>query len=131
SAEVLGYTPFEREIEFRKKISLIMGQKAQLWWDLPAADCFDLLREIYQIPREQFLKNLEELVNRLGVENQMHTQIRRLSLGERMKMELIAALLHDPQVIFLDEPTIGLDITAQKAIREFIKDYRKRKNPII
>lgn len=128
---VMGYTPFDRDIDLRKQISLIMGQKAQLWWDLPAADCFDLIQEIYQISDQKYKNNLEELVERLDVKNQLHTQIRRLSLGERMKMELIAALLHDPKVIFLDEPTIGLDLTAQKAVRNFIKDYRKRKNPLI
>lgn len=129
NAKVLGHTPWERKTDFRKQIALIMGQKAQLWWDLPAADCFLLLREIYQIPQEQFDVTLKDLVEKLDVKNQLNIQIRRLSLGERMKMELIAALVHQPKVVFLDEPTIGLDITSQRAIREFLLDYRKTHRP--
>lgn len=129
TAQVLGFTPWERKNEFRRQIALIMGQKAQLWWDLPAADCFVLLREIYQIPEKRFRETLDYLVSSLGVEGQMHTQIRRLSLGERMKMELIAALLHQPKVVFLDEPTIGLDLMAQRAIRDFILKYRQEHKP--
>jgi ABC-2 type transport system ATP-binding protein len=126
---VLGFKPWERKNEFRKQISLIMGQKAQLWWDLPAEDCFILLKEIYQIPDEQYKKSLNELVEALDVRHVLNIQIRRLSLGERMKMELIAALLHQPKVVFLDEPTIGLDITAQKAVRDFLAEYRKKHQP--
>ncbi len=129
NAEILGYTPWKRENAFRKQIALIMGQKASLWWDLPAADCFLLLKEIYRIPEDRFRESLDALVDALGVKSQLHTQIRRLSLGERMKMELIAALLHDPKVVFLDEPTIGLDLTAQKAIRDFILKYSREKRP--
>jgi ABC-2 type transport system ATP-binding protein len=129
SAEVLGHTPWQRKNAFRKQIALIMGQKAQLWWDLPAGDSFILLREIYQVPKELFQKNLEILSEALRVKDKLNIQIRRLSLGERMKMELIAALLHQPRVVFLDEPTIGLDLAAQRAIREFILDYRRRENP--
>lgn len=128
-AKVLNHIPFERDIEFRRQISLIMGQKAQLWWDLPAEDCFLLLKEIYQIPTPDYKRNLDYLVEALGVKDQLNIQIRRLSLGERMKMELIAALLHQPRVVFLDEPTIGLDLTAQMAIRKFISDYRKQNKP--
>jgi ABC-2 type transport system ATP-binding protein len=128
---VLGFNPWDRKNEFRKQISLIMGQKAQLWWDLPAEDCFLLLKEIYQIPDDIYKKNLDELVAALDVSHILNIQIRRLSLGERMKMELIAALLHQPKVVFLDEPTIGLDITAQKAIRDFILQYRQRHKPIM
>jgi ABC-2 type transport system ATP-binding protein len=126
---VLGHKPWERKNDFRKQISLIMGQKAQLWWDLPAEDCFVLLKEIYQIPDDQYQKNLDELVDALDVRHVLNIQIRRLSLGERMKMELIAALLHQPKVVFLDEPTIGLDITAQKAVRDFLSEYRKKHKP--
>jgi ABC-2 type transport system ATP-binding protein len=129
SAQVLGYTPWRRQNEFRRQIALIMGQKAQLWWDLPAADCFLILREIYKVPPAEFKKNLDFLTDALGVRGQLNTQIRKLSLGERMKLELIAALLHQPKAVFLDEPTIGLDFTAQRAIREFLLDYRRRNRP--
>lgn len=128
-ARVLGYTPWERDNRFRRQIALIMGQKAQLWWDLPAADCFLLLKEIYQIPEKQFRATLEDLTSTLEVRDQLQVQIRRLSLGERMKMELIAALLHSPRVVFLDEPTIGLDLTAQRAIREFLLRYQAERRP--
>ncbi len=129
TARVLGFDPWQRKNDFRRQIALIMGQKAQLWWDLPAADCFLLLREIYQIPKAQFDERLDFLVHTLDVAEQLKIQIRRLSLGERMKMELIAALLHQPRVVFLDEPTIGLDLTAQRAIRDFIKSFRAQHNP--
>lgn len=130
-ANVMGFTPWDRKNDFRRQIALIMGQKAQLWWDLPADDCLLLLREIYQVPKEEFKKRRDELVQVLGLEGQMNIQIRRLSLGERMKLELMAALLHNPQVVFLDEPTIGLDLTAQRAIRKFIRDYQERFKPAV
>lgn len=128
-ARVLGFQPWRRQNDFRRQIALIMGQKAQLWWDLPAADCFLLLREIYEVPRADFDARLDRLTQVLGVTELMHIQVRRLSLGERMKMELIAALLHNPRVVFLDEPTIGLDINAQRAIREFILEYQRENRP--
>ncbi|NCF56664.1 MAG: ATP-binding cassette domain-containing protein [Planctomycetia bacterium] len=128
-ARVLGYNPWEKHDAFRRQISLIMGQKAQLWWDLPGADCFQLLREIYQIPQQQFDHQLNRLTQLLNVGEELNIQIRRLSLGERMKMELIAALLHSPRVVYLDEPTIGLDITTQKAVRDFLLSYRKEESP--
>lgn len=127
--KVLGHTPFERKYSFRKQIALIMGQKAQLWWDLPAEDCFLLLKEIYEIPDNKYKKNLSKLVEALDVSHVLNIQIRRLSLGERMKMELIASLLHEPKVVFLDEPTIGLDITAQKSVRDFILNYSQEYKP--
>lgn len=129
SARVLGYDPSLRPLALRHQIALIMGQKAQLWWDLPAADAFLLLREIYQLPRNEFADRVSKLAKALEVESQLKIQIRRLSLGERMKMELMAALLHRPKVIFLDEPTIGLDISAQKAIRNFLKEYLREEGP--
>jgi ABC-2 type transport system ATP-binding protein len=128
-ATVLGFRPWERHNDFRRQIALIMGQKAQLWWDLPAADCFLLLREIYRIPEAEYRKNLDYLASVLDVTAQLHIQIRRLSLGERMKMELMAALLHGPRAVFLDEPTIGLDLTAQRAIRDFLLRYREEHRP--
>jgi ABC-2 type transport system ATP-binding protein len=129
NASVLGHKPWERHNDFRRQIALIMGQKAQLWWDLPAADCFLLLKEIYRIPEARYHEVLGELVTLLDVGAELNIQIRRLSLGERMKMELIATLLHEPRVVFLDEPTIGLDLTAQRAIRDFILSYRERNRP--
>lgn len=128
-AKVLGHTPWERKNELRRQISLIMGQKASLWWDLPALDCFDLLKHIYQIPNKQFNDTLSFLTETLNIDQQLKVQIRRLSLGERMKVELIAALLHNPKVVYLDEPTIGLDLTAQRAIRGFLLEYRKERSP--
>ncbi len=128
-ASVLGYRPWERNNDFRRQIALIMGQKAQLWWDLPAADCFLLLKEIYRIPDAQYAETLAYLASVLDIGDELNVQIRRLSLGERMKMELIAALLHGPRVVFLDEPTIGLDLTAQRAIRDFILEYRAEHRP--
>jgi len=128
-ARVLGHRPWERPRDFQRRIALIMGQKAQLWWDLPAADCFLLLKEIYQIPEARYRETLDFLSGALQVTKELHIQIRRLSLGERMKMELIAALLHNPRVVFLDEPTIGLDLTAQRAIRDFILSYRQAHRP--
>jgi ABC-2 type transport system ATP-binding protein len=107
-----------------------MGQKNQVWWDLPALDSFLLLKEIYQIEDARYKKNLAFLAETLMVEQHLKTQVRKLSLGERMKIELMAALLHDPKVIFLDEPTIGLDISAQKAVRNFMKNYQREKKPI-
>lgn len=129
-ATVLGFKPWERSNEYRSQMSLIMGQKAQVWWDLPALDSFILLKEIYQIEESLYKKNLEFLADTLMIKDQLKTQVRKLSLGERMKVELMAALLHNPKVIFLDEPTIGLDISAQKAVREFMKNYQKEFKPI-
>ena len=129
SATVLGHIPWERENRFRRQIALIMGQKAQLWWDLPAADCFLLLREIYRIPEPTYQATLDRLTETLSVRDLLNIPIRRLSLGERMKMELIAALLHQPKVVFLDEPTIGLDLNAQQAIRSFLLNYRREHQP--
>ena len=126
---VKGFRPWLRENQYRQQMSLIMGQKAALWWDLPAYDCYLLLKEIYQIPTPVFRQRLDELASKLEVTGQLTTQIRRLSLGERMKVELIAALLHHPQVIFLDEPTIGLDLTAQRAVREFLLHYHQQYHP--
>jgi ABC-2 type transport system ATP-binding protein len=130
-ARVLDFTPFERSLPFRHAISLVMGQKAQLWWDLPATDAFDLLKAIYEIPEAKYRERLEELSELLDVKRLLQTQIRRLSLGERMKMELIGALLHWPKVIFLDEPTIGLDVLAAEKLRDFLKVFNQREKATI
>jgi ABC-2 type transport system ATP-binding protein len=130
-ARVLGYDPFTRPVDFRRKISLVMGQKAQLWWDLPALDAFDLLRAIYEIPAAKYKERLDALTELLDVKRHLSTQIRRLSLGERMKMELIGAILHWPSVIFLDEPTIGLDVLAAHKLREFLREFNRREKATI
>ncbi len=123
---VLGFDPWDRKHNFLKQISLVMGQKNQLWWDLPPMESFNLNKEIYEIPDEQYKKTLAELVELLDVEDVLKVQVRKLSLGQRMKCELIAALLHSPKVLFLDEPTIGLDVVSQKKILDFIREYNIR-----
>lgn len=122
---VLGYNPWERKTEFQKQFALVMGQKNQLWWDLPAMESFLLNKAIYEVPDAQFKKTLNKLVDLLDVKEVLNVQVRKLSLGQRMKCELIAALLHSPKVLFLDEPTIGLDVVMQKVLRDFIRDYNK------
>ncbi len=128
---ILGFTPYKKDYAFLRQISLVMGQKAQLWWDLPAADGFLLLKEIYEVSDEDFEHRKSELCTMLEVNHLLHIPVRRLSLGERMKMELIAALLHRPKVVFLDEPTIGLDLTAQKVVRKFLLEYKEKFQPIM
>lgn len=123
---VLGFDPWERKPEFLKQISLVMGQKNQLWWDLPAIETLELNRAIYEIPQKEYQENLNELVTLLEVDKLLNIQVRRLSLGQRMRLELVAALLHKPKVLFLDEPTIGLDLIAQQKMREFVYEYNKR-----
>jgi ABC-2 type transport system ATP-binding protein len=131
TATVLGENPFERSLAFRKNIALVMGQKAQLWWDLPANEAFDLLRAIYQTDKAIHKKRLNELTQLLGVTELLQTQIRRLSLGERMKMEIIGAILHRPKLLFLDEPTIGLDLLASHRLRAFLKEHNKTEGTTI
>jgi ABC-2 type transport system ATP-binding protein len=125
TARVLGYVPWQRENAYRRRFALVMGQKNQLWWDLPAAESFRLHQQIYRIEPEQFQRKQNELVELLGVGHLLNQPVRELSLGERMKMELIAALLHSPDVLFLDEPTIGLDVVAQHNIQKFLKHYQE------
>jgi ABC-2 type transport system ATP-binding protein len=126
-ARVLGFTPWQRADAFRRQFALVMGQKNQLWWDLPAADSFQLHREIYSLPEAEFNRTLGELTELLGVTKLTRQAVRELSLGERMKMELIAALLHQPRLLLLDEPTIGLDVVAQVAIQNCLRDYHARR----
>jgi ABC-2 type transport system ATP-binding protein len=125
-ARVLGHVPSKRERDFLRRISLVMGNRNQLQWDLPALDSFELNRSIYQIPRADFLSMRDELIELLEVGDLVRKPVRQLSLGERMKVEIVGSLLHRPQVLFLDEPTIGLDVTMQKRIREFVAAYRER-----
>ncbi len=127
SATVMGHVPWQRENAYRRRFALVMGQKNQLWWDLPAQDSFRLHQKIYRIEPEQFQRTQDELVDLLGVQELMSQPVRALSLGERMKMELIAALLHSPDVLFLDEPTIGLDVVAQHNIQQFLKHYQQER----
>ena len=127
SAEVMGHIPWRRENAYRRRFALVMGQKNQLWWDLPAIESFRLHQQIYRIDSSQFERTLDELTNLLDVRSLLKQPVRELSLGERMKMELIAALLHSPEVLFLDEPTIGLDVIAQHSIQRFLKHYQEER----
>ncbi len=122
-ARVLGFVPWERRNEMKRQFSLLMGQKNALWWDLPAQESLELNRAIYGIDRVRFRKVVDGLTELLEVQDKMNVMVRELSLGERMKMELISALLHEPRVLFLDEPTIGLDVVSQKRVREFLRLY--------
>ncbi|GCE16731.1 ABC transporter [Dictyobacter kobayashii] len=131
TSRVLGFTPYKREKEFLRQITFVMGQRNQLLWDLPAMETFLVNKAIYDIPEKQFKRTLDELVTLLHLEPLLGRQVRRLSLGERMKCEIAGALLHQPQVLFLDEPTIGLDVTAQATIRSFIQSYNRDHSVIV
>lgn len=128
AVSVLGYQPFKREKEFLKSYALVMGQKSQLWWDLPPIEGFLLNKEIYEVNTKHFEDNVKELADILEVSDFLKIPVRKLSLGQRMKCELIAALLHKPKILFLDEPTIGLDVVVQKNVRAFLKDYNEKHN---
>lgn len=127
AARVMGHVPWNRENAYRRRFALVMGQKNQLWWDLPALESFRLHQQIYRIPAAQFSDTMRELTELLDVSRLLTQPVRELSLGERMKMELIAALLHSPEVLFLDEPTIGLDVIAQHNIQGFLKFYQEKR----
>ena len=130
-ATVLGYKPWERDYDFLRQISILLGQKNQLWWDISPVDSYALLARIYDLDISVTRKRVAELADMLQCSHVLSTQLRRLSLGERMKMEIIGALLHEPKVLFLDEPTIGLDIVAQENIRNFLSHYVKEKEPTV
>ena len=131
-ATVLGYQPWKRDDGYRRQFALLLGQKNQLWWDLPARESLELNAKIYGIPRAAFERTVSELCELLLVKEKLNVMVRELSLGERMKMELIASLLHQPKVLFLDEPTIGLDVVSQKIVREFLAHYNgQRKTTIL
>ena len=125
TATVLGHVPWKRENAYRRRFALVMGQKNQLWWDLPAQESYRLHQQIYRIDPADFQRTLDELTDLLDVRQLLNQPVRELSLGERMKMELIAALLHSPEVLFLDEPTIGLDVIAQRNVQSFLKHYQQ------
>lgn len=125
TARVLGEVPFERKSELLRQIALVMGNRQQLWWDLPARESFAVLKEVYDVPTATFNKRVDRLIADLDLSDKVDTQVRKLSLGERMKCELVAALLHGPRVVFLDEPTIGLDVISQQRIRQFLKEFNE------
>ena len=131
SAKVLGYTPWERDDGYRRQFALVLGQKNQLWWDLPARESLELNAKIYGIPKDHFEQTVGEMTELLNVKDKLNVSVRELSLGERMKMELIASLLHQPKVLFLDEPTIGLDVTSQKTVRDFIRKHNAEQKTTI
>ena len=122
---VMGKDPWKREYDFLREISLVMGQKNQLWWDLPAIESFNLAKDIYDIPDSVYKKTLNKLVDMLDIGDVLNVQVRKLSLGQRMKAELVAALIHSPKILFLDEPTIGLDVVMQQSMRGFLKEYNQ------
>jgi len=131
SIDVLGYTPFSRDHAFLRNISLVMGQKQNLWWDLPPVETFAIHRRIYGLTDQQYAERTKELIDMLEISDCLETQTRKLSLGQRMRCELAVSLLHQPKILFLDEPTIGLDILMQKKIRSFLLDYHRRFKPTI
>jgi len=124
TATVMGHIPWKRENAYRRRFSLVTGQKEQLWWDLPAQESFCLHKEIYRIPEDDYRKRMDELTSLMDVKDLIAQPVRELSLGERMRMELIAALLHRPNVLFLDEPTIGLDVISQRNVQQFLRTYQ-------
>jgi len=130
-ATVLGHVPWERKPQLQRQFAIVMGQKNQLWWDLPPSESFRMLREIYEVPDADYRRRLGELTEMLEIGKLLDTQVRKMSLGERMKCELAAALLHAPRLLFLDEPTIGLDVVSQKRLRDFIADYNRRERVTI
>ncbi len=131
TASVLGYTPWERKDGYRRQFALLLGQKNQLWWDLPARESLALNAKIYGIAQSQFERTVAELSELLSVREKLDVMVRELSLGERMKLELIAALLHQPKVLFLDEPTIGLDVVSQKIVRDFLREHNATRKTTI
>jgi ABC-2 type transport system ATP-binding protein len=131
AARVLGYVPWERAEGYRRQFALLLGQKNQLWWDLPARESLELNAKIYGIPLDSFERTVSEMTEMLNVREKLNVQVRELSLGERMKMELIASLLHQPKVLFLDEPTIGLDVVSQKTVREFLREHNATRKTTI
>jgi ABC-2 type transport system ATP-binding protein len=126
-ARIMGFTPWERNKKYLSQIAIVMGQKNQLWWDLPAIDSYNLLKAVYSIPDKRFKENLDAMVSALDMKPLLVKRLRDMSLGERMKCELVASFLHDPKVIFLDEPTIGLDVVSQQSIRNFLKKINEEK----
>lgn len=123
--KVLDYVPFEQREKYTKHIGVVFGQRTQLWWDLPVVESFNLLKHIYEIPENVFKKNMKKFADVLGINELLNIPVRKLSLGQRMRCDLAASLLHNPQIVFLDEPTIGLDLIAKEKIRKFIKEKNR------
>ena len=126
-----GLIPWKNRIEYVRNIGVVFGQRSQLWWDVPVLDSFELLREIYRIPESTYRRNLEQLTNMLDLSQLLKTPVRQLSLGQRMRCEIAASLLHDPRILFLDEPTIGLDAVSKLAVRDFIRKLNQDKNTTV
>ena len=126
-----GLIPWKNRIEYVRNIGVDFGQRSQLWWDVPVLDSFELLREIYRIPESTYRRNLEQLTNMLDLSQLLKTPVRQLSLGQRMRCEIAASLLHDPRILFLDEPTIGLDAVSKLAVRDFIRKLNQDKNTTV
>ncbi|MDP9018475.1 MAG: ATP-binding cassette domain-containing protein, partial [Candidatus Eremiobacteraeota bacterium] len=131
SIEVAGLVPYQRRKDNAKNIGVVFGQRSQLYWDLPLIESFELLRAIYAVPRDRYLSNLKHFTTMLEMDEFMHTPVRQLSLGQRMRGDFAAAMLHDPQIVYLDEPTIGLDVVAKEAIRGFIKAINQERGTTI
>lgn len=127
NCDILGYTPWKNRIEHVRNIGVVFGQRSQLWWDVPVMDSFNLLKDIYSIPLKTYKANLELLTETLNLSSILFTPVRQLSLGQRMRCEIAASLIHDPKILFLDEPTIGLDAVSKIAVRNFIKTINKEK----
>jgi ABC-2 type transport system ATP-binding protein len=126
-----GMNPWKDRVKYVKKIGVVFGQRSQLWWDIPAEDTFDLLKDIYEIPEEEYQATKEDLINRLNLQDIINIPVRQLSLGQRMRCEIAASLLHNPKILFLDEPTIGLDAVSKQLVRDFIKKLNKEKNTTV
>ena len=131
SCKIAGMTPWKERVKYVKKIGVVFGQKSQLWWDIPAEDTFDLLRDIYEIPGEEYLTTKKDLIEKLNLQDIINIPVRQLSLGQRMRCEIAASLLHNPEILFLDEPTIGLDAVSKQLVRDFIKKRNKEKHTTI
>ena len=131
SCKIAGMTPWKERVKYVKKIGVVFGQKSQLWWDIPAEDTFDLLRDIYEIPEGEYRTTKKDLIEKLNLQDIINIPVRQLSLGQRMRCEIAASLLHNPEILFLDEPTIGLDAVSKQLVRDFIKKLNKEKHTTI
>ena len=129
--QIDGMTPWKDRVRYVKKIGVVFGQRSQLWWDIPAEDTFDLLKDIYEIPEEEYQATKEDLINKLNLQDIINIPVRQLSLGQRMRCEIAASLLHNPKILFLDEPTIGLDAVSKQVVRDFIKKFNKEKKTTV